>query len=60
VVEFENGNQSRVCGSTATEAVATNPTAKVLGPRRAVDDRKRALVEFWEKNINRPTIIKVE
>ena len=27
-------------------------------PGAAVDDRKKALVEFWEKNINRPTIVK--
>ena len=27
-------------------------------PGATVDDRKRALVEFWEKNINRPPIVK--
>jgi hypothetical protein len=27
-------------------------------PSATVDDRKKALVEFWEKNINRPTIVK--
>ena len=28
-------------------------------PGAAVDDRKKALVEFWEKNINRPPIVKI-
>jgi hypothetical protein len=27
-------------------------------PRATVDDSKKALVEFWEKNINRPPIVK--
>ncbi len=27
-------------------------------PGATVDDRIKALVEFWEKNINRPTIVK--
>lgn len=27
-------------------------------PSRSVADRKKALVEFWEKNINRPPIVK--
>ncbi len=27
-------------------------------PGATVDDRKKALVEFWEKNINRPPIVK--
>ena len=29
-------------------------------PGDTVADRKRALVEFWEKNINRPQIVKTE
>jgi len=29
-------------------------------PNAPVGDRKQALVQFWEKNINRPPIIKVE
>jgi TIR- and PNP-associating SLOG family len=28
-------------------------------PGAAVDDRKKALVEFWEKNINRPPLVKI-
>jgi hypothetical protein len=27
-------------------------------PSAALDDRKKALIEFWEKNINRPPIVK--
>jgi hypothetical protein len=58
------GTQNRVL--VTAEAGTTLPFDQQMipchfwDPRATTTERKKALVEFWEKNINRPSIIKVE
>lgn len=61
---YSLGTQNRVL--VTAEAGTTLPFDQQMipchfwNPSATVADRKKALVEFWEKNINRPPIIKVD